>query len=231
MTRLYEKLRPTTLADVIGQPQVTGPLSAFLLEPYPNIFLCSGPTGTGKTCVARILSAALTEPDGFGDHVMNGAMLKTEAVEKFFVDERPYRYRTLEGKFHVLRIEEFERMPPNVQNFLKEALEEAQRRYRLIVVATSNTTAAIKDKALLHRFQRYDFDAGPAFAAAFNEWLQLQWLSETGDFPPPAGWQTWGIDFDRLLASGDSEFSGRLALDKMEQALAARLHHRDRAQC
>jgi hypothetical protein len=168
-----------------------------------------GPTGTGKTCCARVLSAALTEPDGFGDYSMNGAMLKTENVEKFFVDDRPYRYRTMAGKFHVLRIEEFERMPPNVQNFLKEALEDCQRRYRLIVVATSNSTAAIKDKALLHRFQQFTFTAGPEFAAAYRDWL--------GNRPMPEGWRTWGFDLDRL--SKDTEFSARLALDEMEKHL------------
>jgi replication-associated recombination protein RarA len=213
--RLYERLKPRIMADIIGQPQATGPLSAFLLEPYPNIIMLEGPTGTGKSTCAAVIARELTEPDGFGDHKIIGANLKTEAAEALFGWDSPFRYRCMNGKFHVLRIEELERLPVNVQGYLKEALEDAQRRYRLVVVATSNGTAAIRDKALLHRFQRHVFHAGPAFAKAFNDWLEMLWIAETGKWPPPDGFEAWGYD-------DDTEFSGRLALDRMERALVER---------
>jgi replication-associated recombination protein RarA len=216
--RLYERLRPKTLSDIIGQPQVTGPLSAFLLEPYPNFFLFEGSTGLGKSATAAVLSDALTDPN-FGAWKLNGAKFNTEAWDKYFGHDTPFRYRLPENCFHCLRIEELERLPTNVQNGMKDSLDDAQRDYKLVVIATSNTTAKL-EKALLHRFQRFTFDAGPAFAKAFNEWLAVQWLLQTGD-DPPEDLAIWGYELDRI-AAGDSEFSARLALDRMEQALMER---------
>jgi replication-associated recombination protein RarA len=220
--RLYEKLRPNTLSDIVGQPDVTGPLSAFLLEPYPTIIALTGPTGCGKTATAMALSNALADQGWFGGsaYCETGAGFKTEVAEHYFGSETPFRYKTGDNKFHVLRIEELERLPPNVQNDLKESLEWAQRTYRVIIIATSNDTSRL-EKALLHRFQRYTFDAGPKFAKAFNEWIEMLWLIETGDLDMPADHHLWGYELDRI-AAGDGEFSARLALDRMERVLSER---------
>ncbi len=213
--RLYERHRPATLTDIIGQPHVTGPLSAYLCEPYPNIFMLEGPTGTGKTACAMALSNALADTGWFGGsaYAETGAAFKTEVAEHYFGADTPFRYKTSENKFHCLRIEELERLPPNVQNDLKESLEAAQRRYKLVVIATSNDPSRL-EKALLHRFQRHRFDAGPLFACAFNSWLRKVWLCETGTLEMPEGWTQWGQD--------GGTFSARLALDKMEQSLIER---------
>ena len=64
--RLYERHRPATLADIIGQPHVTGPPGAYLCEPYPNIIMLEGPTGTRKTACAMALSSALADTGWFG---------------------------------------------------------------------------------------------------------------------------------------------------------------------
>ena len=217
--RLYERWRPKTLSDIVGQPDVTGPLSAFLLEPYPNLFLFTGHTGVGKSATAMVVSDAITDPT-FGAWKLNGAKFNTEAFDKYFGNDTPFRYRLPENCFHCLRVEELERLPPNVQNGLKDSLDDAQRDYKLVVIATSNDTSRL-EKALLHRFQRYQFDSGPKFAAAFNEWLRTAWLIETGGEEIPADFALWGYELDRI-AAGDDQFSGRLALDRMEQALAAR---------
>lgn len=57
---LYRKYRPRKFADVVGQEHVTRTLQNALMEgKVAHAYLFSGPRGTGKTTVARILSAAV----------------------------------------------------------------------------------------------------------------------------------------------------------------------------
>ncbi|MBP9751228.1 MAG: DNA polymerase III subunit gamma/tau [Candidatus Peribacteraceae bacterium] len=57
---LYRTYRPKTLADVIGQDHIVGTLEKSLEQDrLSHAYLFSGPRGTGKTSVARILAKAL----------------------------------------------------------------------------------------------------------------------------------------------------------------------------
>lgn len=57
---LYRKYRPATFAEVVGQEQVTTPLSAALDTGRINhAYLFSGPRGCGKTSSARIMARSL----------------------------------------------------------------------------------------------------------------------------------------------------------------------------
>ena len=57
---LYRKYRPATFAEVVGQEQVTQPLSAALDAGRINhAYLFSGPRGCGKTSSARIMARSL----------------------------------------------------------------------------------------------------------------------------------------------------------------------------
>lgn len=62
--KLYEKYRPVTLAQLIGQEKAAA-LCGRLIERGAlggNAYLITGASGTGKTTLARILGAALAEP-------------------------------------------------------------------------------------------------------------------------------------------------------------------------
>lgn len=56
---LHTKYRPAVLDDVVGQDHIKNGLSAVLAEGKQRAFLFEGPSGTGKTTLARICASQL----------------------------------------------------------------------------------------------------------------------------------------------------------------------------
>lgn len=89
-TTLYEKYRPRTFADVVGQPKAVK-----LLEGIANrsgfggqAFWISGATGTGKTTLARII--AETVADAFFAHELVGRKLTPRQLDQIESDSHLY---------------------------------------------------------------------------------------------------------------------------------------------
>lgn len=61
--KLFEKYRPATLADVIGQDKAVQTIQRLIQRGAlgGNAYLITGASGTGKTTIARILAAALAD--------------------------------------------------------------------------------------------------------------------------------------------------------------------------
>lgn len=61
MIPLAEKLRPSSLQEVVGQPHLTGPkgfISQMMARKKPLSILLFGPPGSGKTSIARLFAKA-----------------------------------------------------------------------------------------------------------------------------------------------------------------------------
>jgi DNA polymerase III gamma/tau subunit len=59
MSGLYQKHRPTTFEQVVGQPGAVAALTGMRQAGYPHAMLFVGPSGSGKTTLARIVKDEL----------------------------------------------------------------------------------------------------------------------------------------------------------------------------
>ncbi len=138
---LYRKYRPTTLADVIGQEQVTSVLNNSLKQDkISHAYLFIGPRGTGKTSVARILAHAV---NGFKYEVEDSYLdiIEIDAASNTGVDNiRELREKAIiapsDGKYKVYIIDEVHMLTKSASNALLKTLEEPPAHVIFIMATT-----------------------------------------------------------------------------------------------
>lgn len=217
--RLYERYRPDTLANIVGQYPVRL-LKAFAREPYPCCFIIEGSPGTGKTASAYALANDLGCPDDMsGLTTVIASDLSVDVARELF--DHTLHLRPLCGSgWKVLVIEELEFISPACQTFLKVVLETRMPK-RLVVVATSNGAGKLS-KALLQRFTLLQYNAGEVFATACRQRLREIWEIEFPGRPYPRSADKWGTD-------DDGEFSMRSALDQLQSFALGHGYNREAA--
>jgi DNA polymerase-3 subunit gamma/tau len=170
---LARKWRPQSFEDVVGQEPIARTLqNAISQGRIAHAFLFSGPRGTGKTSVARILGKALNCVDGPTPHpcnqcqacreITNGAsldVLEIDGASNRGIDEvrdlrEKIKYLPTHGHFKVYIIDEVHMLTKEAFNALLKTLEEPPA-HAVFVLATTEPHKV--PATILSRCQRYDF--------------------------------------------------------------------------
>ncbi|MBA7622216.1 DNA polymerase III subunit gamma/tau [subsurface metagenome] len=169
----YRRWRPQTLADVVGQEQVTQTLQNALSSGHiSHAYLFCGPRGTGKTSTGRILAKAVNcLTNGKGEPcntcpicqtITEGRALdviEVDAASNRGIDEiRELRervnYAPNEARYKVYIIDEVHMLTKEASNALLKTLEEPPP-HIIFILATTEAHKVLP--TVLSRCQRFDF--------------------------------------------------------------------------
>ena len=169
---LYRKYRPEKFADVVGQEHVKRTLmNAIRRDQLSHAYLFSGPRGTGKTTLARILARASNctnlqdaEPCGVCDNcisILNGVwgIVEIDGASHNSVDDirdlqDVIHHVPMQGRYTVYIIDEVHMLTKPAFNAFLKTLEEPPRHARFIMATTEPYKLP---KTILSRCQHFAF--------------------------------------------------------------------------
>lgn len=174
---LYLKYRPKTFSEVIGQDHIKQTLiNALRQNKVSHAYLFSGPRGTGKTSVARLLAKAVNclnlkegEPDNsceicraiLEDRFMD--MIEIDAASNRGIDEirelrEKVKFSPTLGKYKVFIIDECHMLTKEAFNALLKVLEEPPSHVIFVLATTEIHKVPL---TIISRCQRFDFHKIP----------------------------------------------------------------------
>jgi DNA polymerase-3 subunit gamma/tau len=132
---LYQKYRPQSLSEIKGNEDIIDSLTKMLsdLKKCPHVFLLHGPTGTGKTTIARIISNMVG--------CKGNDYVEINASDQSGIDDvrniiKNSQYRPLESKYRVWVIDECQRWTSDAQNAALKILEDTPEHVFFILCTT-----------------------------------------------------------------------------------------------
>lgn len=154
MTSFHTTYRPTTFDDVIGQDAVVRSLKRVVKDARAKAFLFTGPPGTGKTTLARILASNFSGSDATSinlDEVDGASESGAEDCRKLVAR---IQYRAVGGSpVRFVIVDEAHRLSAAAWTILLKPVEEPPAH---VYWAFCTTEVAKVNKAIVTRCLRYD---------------------------------------------------------------------------
>ena len=203
---LAERLRPQTLADVVGQAHLTGPdgaIGRMVAAGSLSSLILWGPPGTGKTSIARLLAEAV----GLRFIGISAVFSGVAELKKLFAEARD---AARAGQKTLLFVDEIHRFNRAQQDGFLGVVEDGT--VTLVGATTENPSfelnAAILSRAQVLIVRRLD-------EAALGELLDRAQASEDRPLPITPDARA------ALIASADGD--GRFLLNQVESLFAVNL--------
>jgi replication-associated recombination protein RarA len=148
---LAEKYRPRTIADFVGLERPKKIIGQFAARPYQSAWLFVGPPGVGKTSMALALAAQI----GAEIHHIPSQKCNAQAIDDTC---RVCAYVPLSGGFHLVIVDEADKMTPTAQLALLSKLDATDAPPNTIWVFTCNATDGLEPR-FLSRTRQIEFSS------------------------------------------------------------------------
>jgi len=170
---LYRKYRPKTFSEVVNQEHIVKTLvNALALDRVAHAYLFTGPRGTGKTTIARLLSKAVNCQKPVNNEPCNKCeackeinlgqsldFVEIDAASNRGIDEirelrEGIKFSPAKLKYKVFIIDEVHQLTKEAFNALLKTLEEPPA-HAIFILATTEIHKV--PQTIISRTQRFDF--------------------------------------------------------------------------